>query len=185
MKSSNKLNSDKLVIYSLITLGIISRLIPHPANFVPLGALALFSGTYLSKKTSLLIPLSAMFISDIFLGFHKTMPFVYGSFILIALLGRLLQNRVSPKNVLTTTLFGSIIFFLITNFGVWLQSYNGVYAYPHTWQGLIQCYTMAIPFFRISLTADLIYSTAFFGAYEYIKLSQNKKSAELTAHANS
>lgn len=165
--SSNKEITNLAIVYGLILIGIIARLLPHPANFAPISALALFSGAYLSKKNALIIPLIAMFISDIFLGFHTTMPFVYLSFILIALLGQTQSNKIKFTNILALSLSGSLLFFIITNFGVWATTH----IYGHTLQGLIDCYTLAIPFYRNTLLGDLVYTGAFFGLYEFAKVT--------------
>ena len=78
---------------AIILLAVVARLIPHAPNFAPIGGLALFSGTHFKKKIALFIPLTAMFLSDIFLGFHKAIPYVYVSFIIIALIGGLIKNN--------------------------------------------------------------------------------------------
>ena len=101
-----------------------------------------------------------MFLSDIFLGFHKTIPFVYLSFIIIALIGGLIKTN-KWQSLLKASLVSSILFFLITNFGVWATS--GMYA--HTWAGLIRCYELALPFFRNTLMSDIVYTAVLFGAY--------------------
>lgn len=133
---------------------ILFRLVPHPPNFTPITALALFgssqskdrfSGTYLS--------LLVMFVSDIILGFSMITPFVYGSFILISIL----FNEINVKNVLAS----SLLFFIITNFGVW------VLGYPFTLEGLILCYTLAIPFFVNSILGDLLFSYLLKHSYSF------------------
>jgi len=160
--------------YILILVGVIFRLLPHPANFTPIGAIALFSGAKLSRSRALFIAITAMLISDIFLGFHTTMPYVYGSFILIIFLGSWLKNHFNILNTALTAISGSLIFFVITNFGVWLH-FN---LYPHTISGIIACYVAAIPFYRNTLAGDLIYSTVFFGVFELVRfyLSHHLKS---------
>ncbi len=147
----------------LILFAAFSRLIPHPANFTPIAAIALFSGVYLDKKYFLITPVIAMLLSDIFLGFHSTMIWVYGSFAVIALIGLWLKSHKSVGYIFGTTLVSSIIFFIITNFGMWATGYYGL-----TFNGLIECYTMAIPFFKNSVAGDLVYVTAMFGIYELV-----------------
>lgn len=155
-----------IFIYSmLILLAAVSRLLPHPANFTPIAAMALVGGVYFEKKYALIIPLVALFISDIFIGFHSTVPFVYGSFILIGLVGIWLKSHKKPLPILGCTIFSSLLFFVITNFGVWLT--GGGWFYPKTLEGLIECYVMAIPFFRNSIIGDLIYTTGLFGVFEF------------------
>src|SRR3989339_238986 len=101
---------SKVSILTIIILAIIARLIPHAPNFAPIGGLALFSGTNFKNKIALIIPLTAMFISDIFLGFHKTVPYVYVSFIIIALIGGLIKNN-KWQSLLKASLISSILFF--------------------------------------------------------------------------
>lgn len=158
-------NIRNLILPVVIILTAVSmRLLPHPANFAPIAAMALFGGTYLSKRYAVLIPISAMIISDFFLGFHATMPYVYASFLISVLIGMWIRNHKSAKNVITGTLASSILFFIITNFGVWLV--GGLY--PKTLQGALECYVLAIPFFRNTLAGDLFYATVFFGGFELI-----------------
>jgi hypothetical protein len=156
----------------LILFAAFSRLMPHPANFAPIAAIALFSGTYFNKKYMFIIPIAAMVISDLIIGIHNTMIWVYGSFILIALLGLWLKSHLPADRsktgkkigyIVGTALFSSIIFFVITNFGMWTTGYYGL-----TFNGLIECYTMAIPFFRNSLAGDVFYVAAMFGVYELV-----------------
>lgn len=146
-----------------ILLAVLLRLVPHIPNFAPIGAMALFGGVYLSKKYALIIPLLAMILSDFFLGFSASTPFVYISFLLIGCIGLLLRKQTSVTNILLASLSGSLLFYIITNFGVWLVGN----LYTHSLSGLILCYTMAIPFFRNTVLGDLFYSALFFGAYSF------------------
>jgi len=141
--------------------------IPHLPNFAPIAAMALFGGVYLGKKYALLIPLAAMLISDIFIGFYNPwiMFSVYGSFFLIGLIGLWLKNHKNVPNILGASLFGSIIFFLVTNFAVWAVPIS---MYPHNLQGLLQSYIMGLPFFRNTLMGDLFYVGTMFGLYEIV-----------------
>jgi Family of unknown function (DUF6580) len=152
-----------IVAVLLILFAAFSRLIPHPANFTPIAAIALFSGVYLDKKYFIIIPSAAMLLSDIFLGFHSTMIWVYGSFAIIALLGLWLKSHKNVGYIFGTTLVSSVIFFIVTNFGVWLSGYYG-----YSFSGFAECYIMAIPFFRNSVAGDLFYVTALFGIYELV-----------------
>lgn len=147
------------------------RLLPHLPNFTPIAATALFGGTYLNKKYAFIVPLLAMFISDIFLGFHATMPYVYGSFILTGAIGVWLKNHKNAKNVFGAAMLSSVLFFLITNFGVWVQG-----AYPRDISGLLQSYVMGIPFFRNTILGDLSYTGIFFGCFELVQLLVMKHS---------
>ena len=154
---------SKVSILTIIILAIIARLIPHAPNFAPIGGLALFSGTNFKNKIALLIPLLAMFISDIFLGFHKTVSYVYVSFIIIVLIGGLMKNN-KWQSLLKASLVSSVLFFLITNFGVWATGTM----YQKNLSGLIQCYGFGLPFFRNTLISDLFYSFSFFYGYKFL-----------------
>lgn len=159
---------------TIILIAVMLRLLPHPANVAPIAAMALFGGAYLNKKYALIVPLVAMFVSDLFLGFHNTMPFVYGSFLLIGLVGMGLRARRTAVNVLLASMLSSILFFVITNFGVWLVGS----LYPKTLSGLLLCYSYALPFFRNTIIGDLLYTGVFFGGYEvfihYLRAQQIK-----------
>ncbi len=145
-----------------IIIGVASRLIPHLPNFAPLAAIALFSGVYLKQKNAWLIPLGAFLISDLIIGLHSTIPFTWGSILLIYFLGKQLKKRKTVLNTISFTLASSFLFFLVTNFGVWLIGW-----YPRNLAGLVNCYISAIPFFRTSLISNFAYVVVFFGAYEY------------------
>lgn len=165
---------NKIIISAiLVAIGVISRLMPHPWNFAPIAAIGLFSGTYLGIFYSLILPPLSIFFSDIFLGFYewKLMLAVYGSFALISLIGILIKKYKSFKTILTASLSASILFFLITNFAVWLFTLW----YPKTFSGLIQCFILALPFFRNTLLGDLFYTGILFGTYELIFEFYRKK----------
>lgn len=161
----SKFQIDKMLsLFAIILAAVFLRLVPHPPNFAPIGALALFSGAYLSSRKALIIPLSAMLFSDYFIGFHSTMIFVYGSFILITLIGKYLKTNQKIKILTSASLLSSILFFIITNFGSWLT----MPIYPKTTSGLINAYYMGIPFFRNTLLGDLVYTLSFFWGYQII-----------------
>ena len=131
----------------VIFFAILSRFLPHPPNFTPISAIALLSSKGFNNRWIVfLIPLVSLFISDLFLGLHSTLPFVYLSFILITLLGCYVD-----KVKIGTVLLSSTIFFLVSNFGVWLLHY------PNTIYGLFQCYLLALPFFLNTILGDLVY----------------------------
>ena len=151
-----------LVIGGIIVLAALMRLAPIYPNFTPIGAMALFAGAHIAnRKYAIGIPLLAMFLSDIFLGFHQMMLPVYLGFVLMVLIGTLLRNRIQVGTVAGGAIAGSVVFFIITNFAVWLSGTM----YPMTLQGLAQCYVAAIPFFHTSLLGDLLYSGLFFGSF--------------------
>ena len=145
------------------------RLLPHAPNFTPVGALFLFAGAYLPRRLGFVLPVLVLGVSDFFLGFYnyKLMFAVYGSFLVMVVLGSLMRHRMSSLRVGLGALGGSAFFFLSTNLAVWALSDW----YLPTFGGLMSAYAMGIPFFRMTLLGDLFYSTAFFGAYEVIKIA--------------
>lgn len=151
-----KRESDfKLLPILLVIFGILLRLLPHKVNFAPIGAIALFSGVYLPRRWNFIIPLLALLISDYFLKFYGIlMFFTYGSYVLMTLLGQIYKRYRIDMPIL-----GSIIFFIISNFGFWVV-YGG---------GFISTYIMAIPFFKTTLVSDFVYTTGLFLGYEIIK----------------
>jgi hypothetical protein len=156
-----------LIASVLILAAAISRLLPHPPNMVPIAAMALAGGVYLNKRWGMIVPLAAMLVSDAFIGFHGLMPYVYGSFAVMVFLGQWLKNHKSPTFVFGGSLASSVLFFLVTNFGVWFAG-SGAF-YPKTLAGLAECYVAAIPFFRNTLVGDLAYVAMLFGAFELAK----------------
>ncbi|OGY26151.1 MAG: hypothetical protein A2134_00930 [Candidatus Woykebacteria bacterium RBG_16_39_9b] len=170
----DKLLNPTVIILFAVTL----RLVPHPPNFAPIAAMALFGGAYLNRKYAIVIPLVVMFLSDIFIGFYSpvVMTSVYGSFVLVGLLGMWLKKRKSPGNVIAAAIGSSLLFFLITNFAVWAAG-----AYARDLSGLAQSYVMGLPFFRNTLLGDLFYTGVFFGGYELVKslAVQKRPSAEI------
>jgi hypothetical protein len=150
------------VVCSLIVLAALSRLLPHPPNVAPITALALFGGAYLGRRWTFVVPIAAMLVSDLFLGFSGISPWVYASFAAIAVIGLRLQGNTGIAPVAVASLAGSTLFFIVTNFGVWLGS---VQAYPHTIAGLAACYTAALPFYRNTVLGDAGYAAVLFGLY--------------------
>ncbi len=154
-----------LLALVLIIFAAFSRLIPHAPNFTPVISIALFGGAYLKKQYAFAVPVAALFLSDAVIGFYglTSMAFVYGTVILIAALGLTLVNKISTGRVLALSLIGSIVFFVVTNFSVWLLPYS---IYPKTYAGLVECYVAAIPFFGNTVLSTLVFSAVMFGAYE-------------------
>lgn len=161
------MNKTRFVFITIMILAAItSRFIPHPPNFTPIAGIALFGGAYYSnKKLALIIPLLAMFLSDLFIGLHSLMFFVYLSFAIIVLLGFLLREKKSVAKIAFISIAGSVIFFIITNFAVWFLGNM----YPKNILGLINCYIAAIPFFKNSLAGDLFYTVILFGTFEILR----------------
>ena len=151
----------------LIIIGVLSRLAPHPANVTAVGALAVFSGSRYSTTKALIITVGTMLISDVVLGFHAVMWATYGSFALSVLLASHFLRKQSIVRIASVTFVSSIIFYLVTNFGVWLVPGS---MYPKTFAGLMESYIMALPFFRNSLVGDFFYIAIFFGGYELVTL---------------
>ncbi len=152
------------IIFTLATIAV--RLLPHVPNVAPVAALALFAGAYLPKKWSLVLPIAAMLISDVFVGFYQwqVMVAVYLGFALTVLIGWYIKSHGRKAfSIGAGAITGSIIFFLLTNAAVW----QFTQMYSHTLSGLIDSYTMAIPFFKYSLLGDLAWTAVFFGAYQY------------------
>ena len=157
---------NKLIIPALIVFAALTRLMPHPPNFTPIIAMGLFGGAYLKDtRWAILLTVVAMLIADFFLGFHGTMIWVYCSLIIISSMGLLLKNQITFINGALATLGGSLLFFLVTNFGVWASSIF----YPKTFVGLISCYTAGLPFFGNTLAGTVFYSAVMFIGYEQIR----------------
>lgn len=149
-------------ILILIVAAAALRFLPQPPNFTPVAALALFSGVFFRDKfMAILTPLAVLMISDLFLGWHDTMLFVYGSFLLMVLIGRSMQSHNSVGIVAGGGIAGAMLFFVVTNFGVWLSGTM----YPKTWEGLMAAYIAAIPFLHYMIISTLLYSAVFFGLF--------------------
>ncbi len=163
--------SVRLTALAAIMFGAaLMRLMPHPDNFTPIAALALFGGAYFDRRVlALITPLAAMLVSDVLLelffpgnGFHDLIWAVYGAFAVIVVMGFVLRrfgNR--PGWIATMAFAASLWFFIATNFAVWLTS--GFY--PKTWEGLVACYVAAVPFFGHQLAGDLFYTGLLFGGW--------------------
>jgi len=153
------MNRKELFLLFFVFVTIWFRLIPHPPNVTPVTALALFSGIHIGKRwLSIIVPLLSMFISDIVLGFHPISLFVYLSFSLVTIYGWYSKN-VGVKNVFLS----STIFFIVSNFGVFLLGY------PHTITGLLTCYFVAIPFYGLSIFGDQLWNQVINKSYSFIK----------------
>ncbi len=156
----------------IVLVGVLSRILPHPNNFTPLIALALFGGAQVkNKKLAVVAPLAAMLLSDVVLYLFRypsylnwealrTAGWVYGSLAVICCMGMWLERRQTFAHVAGATLAGSLLFFLVTNFGVWYDS--GWYS--HTFSGLVACYVAALPFFQNQLVATVLFCGVLFGA---------------------
>lgn len=158
-----------LLLAGIMIAAMAARLLPHPPNFTPIEAVALFGGAYAAdRRLALLLPLLALALSDLVLGFavygyglvYGGMAFVYASVALIALLGRgWLHQRATIPRVAGGAVVASVLFFVVTNFGAWLTS--GLY--PHNASGLLACYLAGLPFFHYTLAGALAYTAVLFG----------------------
>jgi len=150
------------MIYLLAALGVISRLIPHWPNFVPIGSIGIFTSNRRGVLTSAITILVIMVITDIFLGFSFASIFVYTGMLSYVLWGQI--SRRGTLGMIGAPIGGSISFFIISNLGVWLGPW-----YTHDLAGFIRCFTLAIPFYKFTLFSDIIFTSAIFGIYYIIK----------------
>ena len=167
-----KFNYWELILgITLVLVGAATRLLPHPANFVPLGAIAIFSGLFLPRKLALWLPLAALLVSDLFIGFYmwEVMLTVYASFLLTTFVATKIDHKFAP--ILGTTLAGAIFFFLTTNAAVWAFGTM----YTHDLTGLSQSYIQALPFFRNSLLGDLFFTGILVGSYQALRFLLKEK----------
>jgi hypothetical protein len=164
--------------YALIVAGALLRVAPHPPNLAPIGALALFGGAVLPRGWAYVIPLAALILSDAILGVYPAMAWVYGSFVLITLIGTRLRQRRTLLRLAGAALVSSVLFFVVTNLGEW---FGGLY--PHTPAGLWADYVAAVPFFRNTVLGDLGYTLAIFGVYESaLRLARRLERLSPSAH---
>ncbi|MGB9457856.1 MAG: DUF6580 family putative transport protein [Bryobacteraceae bacterium] len=158
-----KNNTSRPLAVGLTILGMLARLVPHAPNFAPVGGVSLFAGGRLSGWKAYLLPLVLMLVTDPLVGGYSfATPFVYASFLIYVWIGSRLRATQNPLAIGGAAVAGSIQFFVITNFGVWLGS---TATYAHTAAGLMACYAAAIPYYRNTVLADLFYSAALYGAY--------------------
>jgi hypothetical protein len=149
-----------ILIVAMILFAAIVRILPHPWNLAPVGAMALFSGAVIRNRVmAFVFPLLAMLAGDFFIGFHLLMPVVYASFVTSTALGFWVRERRNGVRVFGVVLLGAIQFFLITNFGAWMF----LNSYPKTFAGLMACYVAGVPLFWNTLAGDVCYSALLFG----------------------
>ncbi|MCX6187285.1 MAG: hypothetical protein NTU43_09885 [Bacteroidetes bacterium] len=168
------MNKKIITICILITLAALSRLLPHLPNFSPIAAIALFGGAFFANRImTFAVPFVALIISDMFLDRYpmaEMLP-VYGSFFIVVLLGFNLQKNKSILRIAGMSILSSVLFYLITNL-VFIYPEGSInMMYPHNFTGMIESYTMAIPFFQNTLLGDLFYSSLLFGAYYLISIN--------------
>ena len=158
------MKNRSILILIIILIGAFSRIIPHPPNFTAIGAISILGGVYFGKNyLAFLVPILSMLISDFLLGFNMTLS-VYLSFLIMIPLGIGIKNKLSNLSVIKTSIYASIVFFLITNFSVWIFST----VYPNNIYGLLICYYAGIPFFFNKLLGNIFFSFSLFGIYEIV-----------------
>jgi hypothetical protein len=174
---NTKINLRFSILTGLVLLAAFSRIIPHPANFSPLAAIALFGAAHFSKKWHiLLIPIAATWLSDLFINnviyaayyptftlFYEGFYWQYLSYLIIAIISIPLFKKVNKERVLIGALSSTIIFFLISNVGCWI----GNSIYPQNFIGLMSCYAAGIPFLKGTILGDLFYSLVLFGGFAF------------------
>ncbi|HWF12710.1 MAG TPA: DUF6580 family putative transport protein [Candidatus Acidoferrales bacterium] len=161
-ENENWIHPRVALVTGIVVAAAVLRIVPHPLNFAPIGALALFSGAYFSsKRAGVAVPLLSLLAGDFFVGFHRLVPYVYASFVLSVVIGFWLRRKKSVSRVGAATLAGAIQFFLVTNFAVWVTSTG---SYPKNLGGLITCYIAGVPFFWNTLAGDAFYIALLFGA---------------------
>lgn len=151
-----------ILILAMMVFAAALRLAPHPWNFTPVGAIALFSGAMVrDRRLAFLFPVLVMCATDLIIGFNTLSPLIYASFLLSALIGRLFIRKRNLPRIGGATFLGALQFFLITNFGVWAF----LNSYPGTGAGLAACYLAAVPLFWNTLAGDAVYVTLLFGGF--------------------
>ncbi len=165
-----------ITLASIILAAALTRLLPHPFNFTPIGAIALFGGAQFARKyLAFLVPLAAMLVSDFLIGFHGSMWAVYLAFVLMVMIGMGFLQKITVGRVFGSAILSSVLFFLITNFAVW---YGSGGFYPQTLGGLVACYAAGLQFYQQeffgnlflnTVMGDLFFSGVLFGAYELVK----------------
>lgn len=164
-----------MLAYFLILVGFAVRLLPVGYNMAPIAAIALFSGAYLDKKIAPWVPLAIMVLTDLIIGMHDVVIFTWGAFILIGFMGMTLKGKKTPVSIFLLTIGSALVFFAISNFGVWLIWY------PLTISGFYNCYIMALPFLRNTLVGNIVFSAVLFGTYETARriLGENGSNSRL------
>lgn len=178
-----------LIITAIVVFGVIARVLPHMANFAPMGAIALFSIAFYKRKTlALAIPVLAWWLSDLYLNntayatsegftwFTYDQLFSILALVAIVGLGAILLKKLNVAKVMIGSISASLIFFLVSNFGVWMQGL----LYPKTLSGLASCYTMALPFYQATFISDLVFTSVFFTAMYFISKTVSEQSNEVS-----
>jgi hypothetical protein len=169
------MNKRLITLSAIVGLAALSRLLPHPPNVTPIAAMALIAGAYFrDRRIAFLLPIAAMFLSDLALGFViygtamlKFQLVVYFCMLIAVAIGRLIRNHKSVLAIGSAIFGNAVMFYLVTNFAVWAWGA----LYPRTWNGLVTCYAVAIPFFRNSLLGDIAFGTVLFGGFAVLERS--------------
>lgn len=147
------MKKNLLIAVVLVTVAVLSRLVSHEWNFTAMGAAALAAGLLIQNRLlALLVPMTALLISDAVIGFHNVMWAVYLGYFLMVVCSSSFSQKISVKNVLSSALLGSFIFFAVSNFGVWIEGQ----LYPLTFSGFVACYEMAVPFFKNEIISNML-----------------------------
>lgn len=154
--------SERSIALALVALGVVFRLAPHPENVTPVAAIALFSGVTLSPALAFTVPVAVMMATDLFIGWHPLFWLVWPAFLLVTWIGQRVRGKEGALPVALASFGGSVLFFAVTNLGVFFFEKM----YPKTWAGLVECFAMALPFFRNSLIGDLVWTAVFFSLFE-------------------
>lgn len=167
-------------LVAIVVLAAMARFIPHPFNFTPIAAIALFGGAYFTKRwQALFVPMAAMLLSDTILeittgwGFHSGMVIVYAAFTLVSVVGIVMLKNVNPARVVSSSLISSLIFFLITNFAfLYPESAladQSLGTYPHNFSGIVSSYIAGLPFLKNQILGDLFFSGLLFGGFALLQ----------------
>ena len=179
MNTHQKINLRTGVLLLIILVAASSRMLPHLPNFSPLAAISLFGAAYFHKKWQLfLIPLAATWLSDLFLNnyvyaeyyasftwFYPGFYWQYGSYLLIIVMSIFLFKKLNVNRIIGGALLATAIFFLLSNFGVWIGSKS----YPQNLTGLLACYAAGIPFLKGTLLGNLVYTGLLFGTFSLLQ----------------
>ena len=159
---TQSLKTQLLTVSAIIFALALFRLLPHWPNVSPVAAMALFGGAYFSdKRMAFIVPFVALFLSDLIIGLHDSMIFVYAGFSLTVIIGFWLKSRITITTTAFSVIVSSVLFFLLTNFGAWMTSA----LYVKSAEGLMQAYVAGIPFFQNSLLGNGVYAAVIFGGY--------------------
>lgn len=173
MKTTINLKSTLLL--TIIVLAACSRLLPHPANFSPIAAMALFGAAHFNKKwLALLIPITATWLSDLYINnviyhhyytqftwFYDGCQWTYSSYLLIGVMAIFVLNKINTTRIVIASISASAIFFLVSNIGCWINSND----YEQSFYGLLNAYAAGMYYLKGTLLGDTFYSLMMFGLY--------------------